>query len=287
MKYRCLTLLTDYGFAGGLVGALHAVAFSIAPEVPVIDLDHSIPPQDVRLASLRLQRMLGYLPPGVHVAVVDPGVGTSRRAVALTTREHAFVGPDNGVLPSAALAVGDDRALLSAVVLDREAYWLSSRSATFDGRDVFVPVAAHLARGVELSDLGSPLPLDELETLAPPAVEVSADGRSARLEVLQVDSFGNVQLSGDAAVLETLSPGLGGLLSVEGGSGPPVHARVGRTFGDVAAGEVVVLVDSDGCIALSVNGGSAARLLGEQRPAALRLVKEQVAPPSRGSAPPS
>jgi S-adenosylmethionine hydrolase len=144
VAYGCITLLTDYGYAGGFVGMLHAVAFSIAPAVPVIDLDHGIPPFDVRLGALRLERAVPYLPAGVHVGVVDPGVGGSRRPVALTSGGSAFVGPDNGLLVWAARRAGD---LDQVVVLDQERFWLPSRSQTFDGRDVFVPVAAYLAAG--------------------------------------------------------------------------------------------------------------------------------------------
>ena len=274
MSYRCLTLLTDYGQGGGFVGALHAVAFSIAPEVPVIDLDHSIPRHDVRLGSLRLARLLPYVPAGVHVGVVDPGVGTSRRPVAVAAGGRVFVGPDNGLLVRAALAAvamqvpGPNEPAEAgspvAVVLDEERWFLSPRAATFDGRDVFVPVGAHLAAGVPLGEVGSPIPFGELVRLEDPVAELSADGRTATLEVLQVDGFGNVQLAGDAALLDALALGPGDSVVVEPGDpgGRPVYARIGRAFGDVAPGEPLVLVDSDGCVALSVNGGRADTLLG-------------------------
>ena len=274
MSYRCLTLLTDYGQGGGFVGALHAVAFSIAPEVPVIDLDHSIPRHDVRLGSLRLARLLPYVPTGVHVGVVDPGVGTSRRPVAVAAGGRIFVGPDNGLLVRAALAAlamevpGPSRpgeaASPAAVVLDEERWFLSPRAATFDGRDVFVPVGAHLAAGVPLGEVGSPVAFGELVRLEDPVAELSDDGRSATLEVLQVDAFGNVQLAGDAALLDALALGPGDTVVVDPGDpgDRSVYARIGRAFGDVAQGEPLVLVDSDGCVAVSVNGGRADTLLG-------------------------
>jgi S-adenosylmethionine hydrolase len=145
--------MTDYGCGAGFVGTLHAVAFRIAPDVRVIDLDHSVPPQDIRLGALRLERFMAYAPPGVHVGVVDPGVGGVRRAVAITAGPHAFVGPDNGLLTWAmeATSAGDTR----AVVLDRPGFWLEHPSRTFDGRDIFVPVAAHLSHGVPLDDVGT------------------------------------------------------------------------------------------------------------------------------------
>jgi len=296
VPYRCLTLLTDYGEGGGFVGALHAVAFSIAPEVPVLDLDHSIPRHDVRLGALRLARMMRYVPGGVHVAVVDPGVGTSRRAVAIGCGGRAFVGPDNGlllpaVLGAAALEPSGDGAAIRAVVLDDDRWFLSPRAATFDGRDVFVPAGAHLAAGVPFEELGSPLDPGELVRLDEPLSELSADGRSATLEVLQVDGFGNVQLAGDAEVLAALGLEPGDVVTVTPGSpdAGPVRARLGRAFGDVGPGEVVVLLDSDGCVAVSVNAGRADAVLGLGTPFSeraesgavrptVRLTAEQLAP---------
>jgi S-adenosylmethionine hydrolase len=272
VRYRCLTLLTDYGSGGGFVGALHAVAFSIAPDLPVIDLDHSIPRHDVRLGSLRLARMMRYVPPGVHVGVVDPGVGTQRRAIALATAARIFVGPDNGLLTPAAFACAGEAAggagealhAPSAFVLDDERWFLSPRSSTFDGRDVFVPVAAHLAGGAALSDIGSPVAVESVVRLPDPVAELAPDGGSATVEVLQVDGFGNVQLAGGPDLLAQLGLATGAVVSVVKAttSSPPVEAPVGRAFGDVETGAPVVLVDSDGCLAVSVNGGRADALLG-------------------------
>ncbi|MGC9963210.1 MAG: SAM-dependent chlorinase/fluorinase, partial [Acidimicrobiales bacterium] len=120
-------MTTDYGCGAGFVGTLHAVAYRIAPRVAVIDLDHSVPPQDVRLGALRLERFLRIAPAGVHVGIVDPGVGGNRRPVAITAGDHAFVGPDNGLLPWAAEAAGDG---IRVVVLDRPELWLEGRSRT-------------------------------------------------------------------------------------------------------------------------------------------------------------
>ncbi|HEV8065497.1 MAG TPA: SAM-dependent chlorinase/fluorinase, partial [Acidimicrobiales bacterium] len=190
--YSCLTLTTDYGLEAGFVGVLHAVVFKIAPALRVIDLDHSIHPQDVRLGALRLERYMSYAPPGVHVAVVDPGVGGDRRPIAVRAGDNVFVGPDNGLVVWAAerSARGEE---LEAFWLDNEEYWLAERSTTFDGRDIFAPAAAHVAIGTDLSRLGSRLETSSLLRLHRPVAVVNEQG-GAELEVLQVDGFGNLQL---------------------------------------------------------------------------------------------
>jgi S-adenosylmethionine hydrolase len=261
VQYACLTLLTDYGYSGGFAGVLRAVAFGIAPGVEVIDLDHGIPPQDVRLGALRLERVMAYVPAGVHVAVVDPGVGGDRRALAVMAGGRAFVGPDNGILVWAARRCGGiDR----AVSLDVERYWLSPRSRTFDGRDIFVPVAAHLAAGVELSAVGSDVPTESLVELPRPGA-LRLDDRSVEIEVLQVDTFGNLQLSGDLATAADVGLRRGSRVEVrlEPTSAPPVRSIFCEKFGDVPAGAPLVLIDSDGCLSVAVNGGDAAQMLGQ------------------------
>jgi S-adenosylmethionine hydrolase len=264
VPYDCITLLTDYGYGGGFVGALHAVALGIAPGVPVIDLDHAIPPQDVRLGALRLERLIAYTPPGVHVAVVDPGVGGDRRPLAVETAGRVFVGPDNGLLVWAAERCGP---LQGVTVLEEQGYWLSPRSRTFDGRDVFVPVAARLATGLDLAKLGPRVDPGSLVTLDRPAARRQDDG-SLLTEVVQVDTFGNVQFaaggSGAAGDVLGLLPGTEVHVEPAGGAGAPVEALVGFTFDDVPAGTPVLLVDSDGCLALSVNRGRADELSGLQ-----------------------
>ena len=267
--YGCLTLTTDYGYGAGFVGTLHAVAFRIAPQVRVIDLDHSVPPQDVRLGALRLERFLRIAPRGVHVGVVDPGVGGARRPVAISAGDHAFVGPDNGLLPWAADRAGGD---VLAVVLDRAEFWLEGRSRTFDGRDIFVPVAAHLATGLPLRDAGSEIDPSSLVRLARPGVRFDDVG-GAELEVLQVDGFGNVQLGGDAGLAGDLGLRVGETLVVSAG-GTQVRAVYAATFADVGEGDAVVLLDSDGCLALSVNCGRADALFRPSLPASLTLGRE-------------
>jgi S-adenosylmethionine hydrolase len=253
-----MTLTTDYGYGTGFVGTLHAVAFGIAPQLRVIDLDHSVPPQDVRLGALRLERFMRVAPAGVHVGVVDPGVGGNRRAIAITAGSHAFVGPDNGLLVWAAEACGAPETRV--VVLDRAEHWLENRTRTFDGRDIFVPVGAHLAQGVDIGDLGTETTPESLRRLSRPRARI-ADG-IAELEVLQVDGFGNVQLSGDEATAAALGLQPGDSVEIRTEAGV-VGATYALTFAEVAEGGVVVLVDSDRCLAISVNCGRADVLLGE------------------------
>lgn len=267
-RYGCLTLTTDYGYEAGFVGVLHAVAYTIAPSVRVIDLDHSLPPQDVRLGALRLERFMAIAPAGVHVGVVDPGVGGRRRAVAMTAGSHSFVGPDNGLLPWAADACGGDE--LSVVELDRPEFWLKRRSRTFDGRDIFVPVAAHLAVGVELVDIGTPIDPDTLFRLDRPRCAVAANG-TAELEVVQVDRFGNVQLSGSQETAAALGLGTGDILELSSAGMAGVRATYGKTFSDVPVAHPIVLIDSDGCLALSVNCGSAAAIFDAKPATVVRL----------------
>jgi S-adenosyl-L-methionine hydrolase (adenosine-forming) len=265
--YDCMTLCTDYGYEAGFVGVLHAVAFAIAPRLPVIDLDHSVPPQNVRLGALRLERVLRFVPPGAHVAVVDPGVGGSRRAVAVESGDRVFIGPDNGLLPWAVEASGgSDR----AVLLDREQFWLSGRSRTFDGRDIFVPVAAHLCAGTDLLDVGTEIDPSGLISLERPRVTWIRDD-TVELEAIQVDGFGNVQLYADAGVSDALGLSGGLFARVTTAAGHAYWARFGETFAVVDRGELVMLVDSDGCLALSVNSGRADTVLGVAQGDILRI----------------
>jgi S-adenosyl-L-methionine hydrolase (adenosine-forming) len=258
-RFACMTLTTDYGYGSGFVGTLHAVAFRIAPALRVIDLDHDVPAHDVRLGALRMERFMRLAPSGVHVGVVDPGVGGGRRAVAIEAGSHAFVGPDNGLLTWAtqACAVSGVR----AVVLDRQGYWLEPRSRTFDGRDVFVPVAAHLAQGAELGHVGSEIDPASLVRLDRPVARLRSH-TEAEVEVLQIDGFGNVQLSGGDEMVAALGLRAGDRVGLSAGGVEGIEATYAATFSDVGEGAAALLLDSDGCLALSVNRGRADSLLG-------------------------
>ncbi|GAA5181691.1 SAM-dependent chlorinase/fluorinase [Rugosimonospora acidiphila] len=242
-----MTLTTDYGLTDGFVAALHGVAARRCPWLRVIDVTHQIPAGDVARGSAVLAQTVAYLPAAVHVAVVDPGVGTARRAIAVQARDGILVGPDNGLLPAAADALGGVRL---AVWLDDPGWFLPEVSRTFHGRDVFVPVATRLAGGAPIESAGTRLDPAALVRLPDPVVSVG-DGY-LEAEVLTVDGFGNVQLAAAGAALD----GLGERLTAGG-----QHAARGGTFGDAPPGELVVFVDSAGLVALAINGGRAADVL--------------------------
>ena len=227
----------------------HLVVARIAPGVRVVDLAHGI--RGVRAGAVILAQSVPAAPPGsVHLAVVDPGVGTSRRAIVVAAgRGDLLVGPDTGLLVEAAGALGGVR---SAYTIGASAYVAAPASATFHGRDVFAPAAAHLALGVEPDELGRPLEGGELVRLPPPLVSV-AEGR-LEADVVRFDWYGNVQLAAGASDLARASLAADVVVSGAWGSS---DARTGRTFADAPPGGLVVYVDSGGHVAIACNGGSA------------------------------
>lgn len=252
-----ISLTTDYGTSDGFAAACHGVIARIAPAVRVIDVTHDVPPGDVRRGAALLAQAVPYLPPGVHVAVVDPGVGTGRRAVAVETPGGTLVGPDNGLLPWAAGALGGASAVVS---LSNEAWFVHPVARTFHGRDIFAPVAARLATGARLADAGPALDPADLARLPDPVV-TAGDGW-LEAEVLAVDRFGNVQLAARGPALA----GLGDRPTVNG-----TPATTGGTFADAPPGGLVVLVDSSDRIAIAVNGGRASLTLGVRPGNVVRL----------------
>ncbi len=254
--YDWLSFTTDYGEADGFVAACRGVIARIAPNVRVIDVSHQVPAQDVRRGAGVLAQTVPWLPPSVHLAVVDPGVGTARRGVCIVAGESVLVGPDNGVLLPAADVLGGP---CEAYELEDPKYWLSNVSATFHGRDIFAPVAAHLSTGVEPAALGRALPTDSLARPAAPIVAVGVARIEA--EVQAVDGFGNVQLAATASDLAAAGLVQGSALTVNMRR-TARRALLGETFGDVGHGELVVYVDSANYVAIAVNGGSAAAALG-------------------------
>jgi S-adenosyl-L-methionine hydrolase (adenosine-forming) len=254
--YSYISFLTDYGLEDGFVAACHGAAARIAPAARIIDITHLVQPGDVRRGAAVLAQTVAYLPPAVHVAVVDPGVGTARRAIAVAAGESILVGPDNGLLSWAIAALDGAK---EAVQLTNGELWLHPVSATFHGRDIFMPVAAHIAGGLPLSQAGEQIGVDDLVALPAPTSRLH-DG-AAEGEVMSVDRFGNVQLSIPAADA--------GLLGI--GIGSPVIVRCGRrqftvpyldTFAAGAPGEIVAFTDSAGLISLAINAGDAAQQLG-------------------------
>jgi S-adenosylmethionine hydrolase len=255
---RPIVFLSDYGLSDEFVGICHGVAARISPASQVIDLTHSIPPQDVLRGALVLARSVRFLPSGaVILAVVDPGVGTPRRPVAVETGQGGLmVGPDNGLL---SLAWAEQGGVSRAVEIASDDVVLKPVSATFHGRDIFSPAAAHLAAGMAIERLGPSLDPRELVTVSVPAPSVEP-GR-VDCEVLRVDRFGNVQLSARPSDIQ--AAGLQGRarLDVEARTQTTSVRPVG-TFGDVQPGEFALIVDAAGWLAIVVNRGNAAEDLG-------------------------
>jgi S-adenosylmethionine hydrolase len=254
--YQYLSFLTDYGLEDGFVAACHGVAAKIAPQAQIIDITHLVPPGDVRRGAAVLAQTVAYLPPAVHIAVVDPGVGTARRAVAVAAGDSIFVGPDNGLLSWSIANLGGAKA---AVQLTNGDLWLHPVSATFHGRDIFMPVAAHLAAGLELDQAGADLSVADLVALPAPTSRLH-DG-AVEGEVMSVDRFGNVQLSIPAADAGRLGIGIGSPLIVRCGR-RQFTVRYLDTFAAGTPGEIVAFTDSAGLLSLAINGGDAAEQLG-------------------------
>ena len=256
MPYGFVSLLTDYGLADGFVAACHGVLATSAPHVRVLDVTHLVPAQDVRRGSVVLAQTVPYLPPAVHVAVVDPGVGTDRRAIVVMAGPSLLVGPDNGLLLAAAEALGGP---VAAYELADPSLRSRQLSATFHGRDLFIPAAARFATGFEPVAAGPAVPVAGLVRLPAPHCWVRPG--LAEVEALAVDGFGNVQLALPADRLAGAGFGVGDrvLVSVSGRDAAPVAVPVVPTFASVPPGEPLLFADSAGMLALAVNRGSAAR----------------------------
>jgi S-adenosylmethionine hydrolase len=250
-----VTFLSDFGLQDDFVGTCHGVIKRIAPEVQIIDITHGIPPQHVLQGALVLANTTPYMPDGVHLAVVDPGVGGPRRPLALRSGDgRLLVGPDNGLLVPAAERLGGIDAVHE---LANAEYALDTVSRTFHGRDLFAPAAAHLAAGVPLEELGPPLAADVLARLAIPAPEIGEN--RIRATVLYVDGFGNVQLNLTREHLQQAEVSPGMTVELELGL-ERYYVVVARTFGDARHGDVILYEDSYRNIALALNGGHAASL---------------------------
>jgi S-adenosyl-L-methionine hydrolase (adenosine-forming) len=252
-----ITFLSDFGLVDDFVGTCHAVIKRIAPEAQIIDLTHGIRPQAVLQGALVLANTLPYAPQGVHLAIVDPGVGSGRRALALESGDgRRFVGPDNGLLLPAAEALGG---IVAAHELTNPDFALTPVSATFHGRDVFSPAAAHLALGLDLAELGPPVDPEALVRLDVPSPELS--NSTIRGTCLYVDRYGNIQLNLRRAHLEEagIVPGRRVRLVV---AGRPQQAVAARTFADAEPGELILYEDSYRNVSLAVSRGNAAEALG-------------------------
>jgi S-adenosyl-L-methionine hydrolase (adenosine-forming) len=254
--YDWITFTSDYGLEDNFVGVCHGVMARVAPGARVLDVSHAVGAQDVRQGALVLAQAVPYLPRAVHLAVVDPGVGTGRGMVAVEAGEQVLVGPDNGLLVWAAEALGG---VGRVVALENPAYRLEPVSRTFHGRDVFAPAAAHVAAGVDPGALGPELDPARLVRLERPAARV--EGERALASVVAVDHFGNLALDLRRQDLELAGVAVGDAVEVRAG-GRAHRVMVAETFASVAAGELVLHEDSFGSLAVAVNQGRAADRFG-------------------------
>jgi len=246
--YGWISFTTDYGTFDGFVAACHGSIARIAPDVRIIDVTHHVPPADVSRGAAVLAQTVPSLPTSVHVAVVDPGVGTARRGIVVSTPGGVLVGPDNGLLIWAADALGG---IDTVHQLSNQEWFLGGVSRTFHGRDIFAPAAARIATGAAIAEAGPEIDKNSVVRLPAPIVTLGDGWLEA--EVLTVDRFGNVQLAAEGSMLS----GLGADLVVNGS----VRARRGATFGDVKAGDLLVFEDSAGQVAIAINNGRAVVVL--------------------------
>lgn len=271
-----IALLTDFGLSDAYVGVMKAVILSICPTALIVDLTHDIQPQNVKQAAYVLMSAYRYLPPGaIFVAVVDPGVGSSRKPIAVKTSHGVFIGPDNGLFSY----VSNQIEVKQIVALHNRQYHLHETSATFHGRDIFSPVAAHLAKGVPFSSFGPPL--QKMERLKNPRLEIAS--HSIRGEVLHIDRYGNLTtsigrlrwnaddrleidpcfppvLTGDIGELDEMKPFEAETCSVE--IGEHLFEPIFLTYAAVAKGKPLALINSAGQLEISINQGNAAYELG-------------------------
>lgn len=255
-RFQVVSFLSDFGRVDELVGVCHAVMLDLAPHLRIIDLTHDVPPFDVRAGALALVRSVQYLPPGIVLAVVDPGVGTDRRIVAIEVEHGVLIGPDNGLLAPAVAMLGGTRRIIS---ITNDAYGLAGPGSTFAGRDIMAPAAGHLAAGVPLDDLGEGV---DPAGLVPGLLPLPhRQGGSVVAEVLWVDRFGNCQLNVGAEDL--------GALGVAPGDGVEIcqgeearRARWVGAYADAKPSELALVVDSYGLMSIAMDRRSAAEECG-------------------------
>ncbi len=250
-RFDTISFLSDYGYEDEFVGVVHSVIRSIAPHVAIIDVTHGIAPHDIRAGGLALARAANYLCPGVVVAVVDPGVGTQRRAVAIEVGDGAsyLIGPDNGLLAPAVGLVGGATRAIELTSQDHRVPLAGG--ATFDGRDVFAPAAAHLCNGVSLEELGEDI---DTASLLPGVLPVShLDGDELVAEVLWIDRFGNCQLNVDPVDVDRF----GTTMLVVMPNTEKIGMRT-EAYDQIPTGRAGLMVDSSGFLSLAIARGSAA-----------------------------
>jgi S-adenosylmethionine hydrolase len=250
-----ITFLSDFGLRDDFVGTCHGVIKRIAPDAQIIDITHGIEPQAVLQGALVLASTLPYMPAGTHLAVVDPGVGGTRRAVVLRDADgRLHVGPDNGLLVLAAEKLGG---IAGAWELVNPAFMLQPVSHTFHGRDVFAPAAAHLAAGLSPDELGPPVEPESLVRIELPVPEIGA--AAIRATVVYVDRYGNVQLNLARGDVERAGVVPGRRLELELGF-ERYYATAAHTFADARPGDVILYEDAYGNVAIAIRDGNAAEV---------------------------
>ncbi|MFN4180707.1 MAG: S-adenosyl-l-methionine hydroxide adenosyltransferase family protein [Armatimonadota bacterium] len=263
---KVIALLTDFGTQDIYVGVMKGVIWGICPDAQIADLTHEIPPQDVTTGALALWGAFRFFPRGtVFCAVVDPGVGTNRRAIAIQTQEHFFVGPDNGLLWWAV----SESEIVKCVELRNRAYFLPSISQTFHGRDIFAPVSAHIARGVPLEEFGPRLEVNELVKLPPLKAELSE--QVIRAKVIHIDRFGNAITN---LCYEDFVKWVSGQRTWKATIGGVRFNSLNSSYAEVPVGEPLLLFNSYGLLEVAVNQGSAAEKIGIRKGDVLEIWAE-------------
>ena len=254
---KIITFTSDFGTREEWVGVVKGVILSINPAAVVVDISHEIPPYDIGKGACVLAASLPHMPMGVHLAVVDPGVGTRRLAVALAAaRGDLLVGPDNGLLIPAAERLGG---VAKAYFLDDQDFFRTPVHPTFHARDIFAPVAAHLSLGVDPREMGSPLDVGDL---VPAPWGRAREGKGAvYATVIDVDRFGSLRLNAYPEQVQSLGHARGDRVLLGVGE-EEVEATLVSTFGEVEAGQTLLFEDSSGVMAAGINGGSLARKTG-------------------------
>jgi S-adenosylmethionine hydrolase len=253
--YDYITFLTDFGLRDDFVGVCHGVIMRIARDVEIIDISHGVAPQAVAQGALLLARAVPYMPPAINLAIVDPGVGRGRRAVAIRAAdERVYVGPDNGLLTVAADAAG----VVGVRELTNPRYRLERVSRTFHARDIFAPAAAYLASGVAFDDLGEEVDPATLVRLELPRPEIGSN--HMRAAVVAVDRFGNLELNLTAEHVNGVGIAPADRVEILH-SANSYFAIVAQTFEDAKRGDLIVYEDSYGAYSIAISGGDASRLL--------------------------
>lgn len=263
MPEKIITLTTDFGLRDYYVGALKGAILSIVPDVRLIDISHDIPPQDIMAGSWVVQNITHLYPPHtVHLVVVDPGVGTDRKPVALKIDGHYFVGPDNGIF-----SLLTENQNFEAVHLTNPEFWRQHPSNTFHGRDIFAPVAAHLSSGINLNRLGEPL--DELKTYRWASPIADKDGLQGW--VIHIDTFGNLITNLSSSIINKVI----GKRKVKIYVGNTILTEMVHTYGSVVEGEPAAYIGSSGMLEVAINKGNAKEMLSVKKGAQISLVLQR------------